>query len=665
MNECAFQPTEVAGEYRCRRCGVVRASQHGPHRIHRYCNVVHRLPELSEQSGARGLGDTVAQVIDKVTFGQGHKLAQRAAQALGQDDCGCAARQEWLNQLIPYGSAQDSDGRPTTLPAQAGSTLLLRMPHGLGDAVQMTVLLRHLQHYHPEWMIDVAAKPGADSLFAGLCRRVHRLGREPADVEYALAHTLVWAEPWGCFDDVPATKAERALSEVFQLQPRAELCRYQIRTSDRAREATAHYLRSLARVPRGGRFPVVLFHYQGNSAPQQKTLDEEVVARLVRRCSERGLTPVILDWDARSRLTQLPGVACPDAEHPLWMGLGTGDGETLAALIDQAAAMVAIDSGPGHIAGATETPTLVVWTGHHPLQFYGLAPNVCHAVPERHASLLRGDCRAGLAYFERAYEHRLYVDLRRALPELFDELLERSGGTSGESSSEASRAELLPDLDVWVRRAHREADRTIVRDVSVEDCYGVERLPWQPRYVVDVGAQIGAFTRRLRRRLADNACVVCVEPDPANLPALERNVGEFARIEGAACSYAPDPLRLLSSLLPGSENSGASRLDPRGEPVRRVTLEALLEDYELPWIDLLKLDCEGCELSLLAHAGVWDRVRLIVGEWHDREAFLGIVAERFAAWRLTIWREGDLGIFWLANPAWSARHQPAPGNSGS
>jgi hypothetical protein len=47
---------------------------------------------------AQGLGDTVAQFTHATGI---DKLAEAYTQATGKD-CGCAARQEKLNQMFPY-----------------------------------------------------------------------------------------------------------------------------------------------------------------------------------------------------------------------------------------------------------------------------------------------------------------------------------------------------------------------------------------------------------------------------------------------------------------------------------------------------------------------------------------------------------------------------------
>ncbi|MEM1213937.1 MAG: hypothetical protein AAGI68_16745 [Planctomycetota bacterium] len=53
-------------------------------------------------SKARGLGDTVEKLIDKATLGQGKRIAERAANAMGKKSCGCAKRRDWLNRVLPY-----------------------------------------------------------------------------------------------------------------------------------------------------------------------------------------------------------------------------------------------------------------------------------------------------------------------------------------------------------------------------------------------------------------------------------------------------------------------------------------------------------------------------------------------------------------------------------
>ena len=51
---------------------------------------------------ARGLGDVVERAIDKVTLGQGKKIATRVAKLAGKSDCGCNRRRDKLNEMVPF-----------------------------------------------------------------------------------------------------------------------------------------------------------------------------------------------------------------------------------------------------------------------------------------------------------------------------------------------------------------------------------------------------------------------------------------------------------------------------------------------------------------------------------------------------------------------------------
>jgi FkbM family methyltransferase len=599
--------------------------------------------------------------------------------------------------------------------------MLLRFPHGLGDAVQLTTVLLHLRQLFPQWLVDVAVRPGAETMFAGLCRRAYRLGEEPSQITdgqpYHARNTLWFHEPDACYASSPATKAEKALREAFQIEPREEWCRYEIAPGDDARRRAHAYAQELAAAcglaepdaagessPHAAREKIisrsemttlagryVLIHYQGNSARQNKNLDERAVAALCEEVIARGHIPVILDWDRRSGLVDQRRVFCPGGDHPLWDGRGHGDGATLAALAAGAAWCVGIDSGPGHVFGATATPTVIVWTRHHPLHYYGLSRNVTHLVPSNHRELLRGDRDLGLRYFEAKYEHRVYWDLERSLVLLAREFLPQASpwaagpehGREGRRprrgarfqrastahrhvgnvlhvNSQSELTTMMVDGDLWVRRAHRLADMIVVRDVYLEDCYGVAELPRAPRYVVDVGAHLGAFARRLHRRRR-KAAIVCVEADPANLAALRANVGDFATIVAAACTYEPGEVELFSTVFDGTQNTGGSTVAPwtNGQccppdsntycaagPIPKVTLEEIVARQFWPRIDLLKLDCEGSELSILEHCDL-ALLRHVVGEYHDAARFHALMQRRFADWHLRILRQGAMGLFWL------------------
>jgi FkbM family methyltransferase len=574
-----------------------------------------------------------------------------------------SGRQQAL-EVRPTAGAPSPLAKPG--PPESPMHVLIKFRHGLGDAVQLTAVLNHLRHYHPDWRVEVGALVGKHSAFHGLCHRAFAIDREhPNLARYGQVFELAWDECHTCYADWPATKAERCLLEVFRLRPIAERCRYAIQRGEGTQALARRYLESICKTGPGpsGRFPAVLIHYEGNTSRERKDIPVDVVRRLCDDILEAGAVPVILDWDRRSPLPDDSRIYNPNVHAELWGGTGTGDAEALAALIELSVLMVGVDSGPLHVAGATTTPTIGVWLGHHPLHFFGLADNVMHLVPQQHAGLLRGDRATGEAFFRNHYRHQTYRDLEPALRALVRERL--GSGHDG----------LVWLRDYWVRADNAEQDLVVVRDIAEEDSYRVEEVPMPRPVVVDVGAHIGCFSKRLHQR-NPLARIVAVECCPENVAALSKNVGAFATVVQAAVTYERE-VALLNAVYPGCISTGGSTVIGRDElrlqveagsvaarpgrempseywadfrPVVAVTLEQLMERYRLERIDFLKLDCEGSEFSILRHTPSLDRIGLIMGEYHGKQAFMDLVRERFAGWELRVIRDGELGTFWLTNP---------------
>jgi ADP-heptose:LPS heptosyltransferase/SAM-dependent methyltransferase len=379
-------------------------------------------------------------------------------------------------------------------------TVLIEFRHGLGDAVQLTVVLRHLRHYHPDWDVDVLSLPGKHSAFAGQCRRSLVLDRDAVDHRaYDQVHRLGWHECRAASGNWPATKPSRCLLEVFGLTPEPELCRYSISYGEETRQRARGYLASVCLSgPRDdGRYPAVLLHYQGNTSSGSKDLDHDLARELFDVIRQCGFVPVILDWDRRSPLPDGATVHNPGADHELWGGLGTGDAAVLAALIDASTLMVGVDSGPLHVAGATSTPTVAVWTAHHPALYFDLADNVTHLVPGDHQRLVSGP--EALRFFEAHYRHRTYRQLGIDLPAAVEALL---AGADVELVANKRFLRSLRATGYGERyyREHKLAGLDYLGFGDWQRRYGrwlVEALLWRGKRVLDAGCACGSILRGL------------------------------------------------------------------------------------------------------------------------------------------------------------------------
>ncbi len=445
------------------------------------------------------------------------------------------------------------------------------------------------------------------------------------------------------------------------------MLKYKLHLGQEALDSTAGYLETIGcRRLDNGRFNAVVLHYQGNTSTHKKNLSHEQAALLCATVLAAGFVPVILDWDRRSPLPDGKRIFCPGVRTgDIWGGFGSGDAERVTALISQASLFAGIDSGPQKCAGATATPAIGLWTGHHPIQFMDLCPNFLHLVPANHEAIPPMQHAGPRSYFQQNYRYRLWTSTT--------DLADAASSLLAGSVPKAENG-LVKAGDFWVRHDNMEQDLVIVRDVYDGDCYRTCLLGKfaDDEVIVDVGAHIGAFAKLWHKR-NPRARIVCVEACPENLAALQANVGEFATVIQAACTYEPGQLALLNAVRPHCESTGGSTVLPADKldekslhqpgyqywhdrrPLPKLTLEELMDQLGVDHIDLLKLDCEGSEFSILEKTPSLARIHFILGEYHGQERWDEMRAGVFPGWdygHMSACWETGLGNFHLCNPAW-------------
>lgn len=250
---------------------------------------------------------------------------------------------------------------------------------GVGDSVQSCILWKHLRKYRPNWQIDVRAP---EVFSAAIVPFINKFWCSDLGLcvtgEYESIVTLSWTDCFETFSDSPSTKVTFALKNVFGIEEYDQsLGRYEV-VADKD---------VLERPPSNA----IACHFVGNSHPDKKNLDLSC-RETIRRCvQELGSMPLGLDY---------------------YRGVGE-----LAAAISGCRAFIGIDSGPGKVASATNTPSLICWTGHHPLRYHDPAPNTTHLLPEKWWE--RPMCEGfgkyddplkhnALYWFTQNYEYRIY-----------------------------------------------------------------------------------------------------------------------------------------------------------------------------------------------------------------------------------------------------------------
>jgi ADP-heptose:LPS heptosyltransferase len=285
--------------------------------------------------------------------------------------------------------------------------ILHHLTHGLGDAVQFTSVLRHLRKYRPDWRNHVVALLGKHSAFRDLADSYAHFG-DPGHSDGPWYHHFShgWFDYPGCHDRYPSTKVVNCLIHDLAIEPDPALLSYQINVGPEARRRVEQYLATLPLADKAG---FVVLHYQGNTSSPEKNLSHPDAQTLCVFLIESGYLPLILDWDRRTPLADGRTIFCPDVDHPLWRGWGTGDAETIAALIDRAACFVGIDSGPQKVAMSRAVPSV---------NYADLCPTMTHLVPRDSWQWIKGPRGVGWDYFRGHYDYYEYDHLGRELCEV-------------------------------------------------------------------------------------------------------------------------------------------------------------------------------------------------------------------------------------------------------
>ena len=187
---------------------------------------------------------------------------------------------------------------------------------------------------------------------------------------------------------------------------------------------------------------------------------------------------------------------------------------------------------------------------------------------------------------------------------------------------------ILYDAGVFqlhIRSCYQVAEKMIIEEVQTAYAWD-----FPINSALDIGAHIGSWTLSAMHK-NPQARIIAVEVEPDNFALLTRNTQELEGIyiAHARCGYA------AGDLVVGRHryNSGSHRVYERlqidsilaenpnwdfveAPPVQ--TLESLLKQAGFASIDVLKIDCEGCEIDIFKHMSdaLLSSIQHIVGEIH-------------------------------------------------
>ena len=198
------------------------------------------------------------------------------------------------------------------------------------------------------------------------------------------------------------------------------------------------------------------------------------------------------------------------------------------------------------------------------------------------------------------------------------------------------------NIEMWVRKGPQAAwDVGTSHCIIAGDEYALRHFSdasvrHKVHTVVDVGANIGAFTL-LARRVFPNSRVIAIEPDPGNASVLRRNCGEDTLVTVCETAALDDDCPKEVHLCRHDLNSGGNYVQDLfnresksvpffdGNPVSVpcTSIHNLLTTHGVKTINLLKVDTEGSEVAIfscLSRHGWLQKTTWIRFEWHGREA---------------------------------------------
>jgi FkbM family methyltransferase len=139
--------------------------------------------------------------------------------------------------------------------------------------------------------------------------------------------------------------------------------------------------------------------------------------------------------------------------------------------------------------------------------------------------------------------------------------------------------------------------------------------------VVDIGAHIGVFSI-FASELAKKGKVYSVEPMPGNIEMLKNNMS-INKIENIvpinmAVSNKRGKRKIILGKSTGMHSFYLGKSSKTLE-VQTICLQDIVEEYKIPRIDFLKVDCEGAEYEILFDCPkhILNIVERMCLEWHN------------------------------------------------
>lgn len=123
--------------------------------------------------------------------------------------------------------------------------------------------------------------------------------------------------------------------------------------------------------------------------------------------------------------------------------------------------------------------------------------------------------------------------------------------------------------------------------------------------MIDAGANIGATTLYFKNNISKSCLIFCIEPDKENFELLNKNTSNYINDNSVILFNAGLTGELNQNLLinskfgDGREWAKSIEITEKESSIKSITIDKIINDYNIGVIDFLKIDIEGSERFLI------------------------------------------------------------------
>lgn len=178
----------------------------------------------------------------------------------------------------------------------------------------------------------------------------------------------------------------------------------------------------------------------------------------------------------------------------------------------------------------------------------------------------------------------------------------------------------VPGIRFPVALRPGKTDKITFREIFMRQEYALE-LPagFNPAFIIDGGANVG-FTSIFFANRYPQARILSVEPDAGNFVSLVENTKPYTQITPvqSALWHRRETIHVVDRGY--GERGFMIDREAEGTALQAASVADLMNDYNFPHIDILKMDIEGSEKEVFedGYTNWLPRTRCIVIELHDR-----------------------------------------------